>query len=149
MNDDGSAPARQELIAQYKTILSRVLDTRPSGTRQHLAQALGKHRSFISQIANPAYATPIPAEHLETIFTTCHFSTADRTAFLERYRQAHPGRMQLVHGVAAPMRTVSLKLPDFGEKLNEQVDKLLADFIATFSGVAQIFASPDETEETE
>ena len=53
-------------IADYKKILKTVLDNRPSGTRQRLAMALGKNRSFVSQIANPAYAMPIPAQHLET-----------------------------------------------------------------------------------
>ena len=31
-------------------------------TRQRLAAALAKNRSFISQITNPAYATPVPGE---------------------------------------------------------------------------------------
>ena len=35
----------------------------PSGTRQRLAAALGKNRSFVTQITSPAYATPIPARH--------------------------------------------------------------------------------------
>ena len=49
----------------YKRILLRVLDLRPSGTRQRLADALGKNRSFVSQITNPAYPVPIPPRHLE------------------------------------------------------------------------------------
>ena len=51
-------------------------DNRPSGTRQRLAGALGKNRSFVSQIANPAYPVPIPVQHLETIF---EFATSRRT----------------------------------------------------------------------
>jgi len=149
MNDDAQPPARQDLIAQYKTILASVLDTRPSGTRQHLAQALGKHRSFVSQIANPAYATPIPADHLDTIFTVCHFSPAERATFLDLYRQAHPRHASTLASHAARTRTVSLTLPDFDEKLNDQVDKLLAEFIATLSSMARTFVPPEETEETE
>ena len=50
-------------VADYKTILRRVLDNRPSGTRLKLAAALGKNRSFVTQITNPAYLVPIPAKH--------------------------------------------------------------------------------------
>ena len=71
----------EEAVARYKAILQRVMDNRPSGTRQRLAGALGKNRSFISQITNPAYATPIPARHLETIFEICHFSPDERRGF--------------------------------------------------------------------
>ena len=80
----------EEAVVTYKAILKRVMDNRPSGTRQRLAGALGKNRSFISQITNPAYATPIPARHVETIFEICHFSPDDRQLFLEAYARAHP-----------------------------------------------------------
>ncbi len=39
----------------YKAILAQIIDDRPSGTRQRLAAALGKHRSFVTQITSPAY----------------------------------------------------------------------------------------------
>ena len=38
-----------------------------------LADALGKNRSFISQISNPIYATPIPAQHLSDHFPALPF----------------------------------------------------------------------------
>eukprot|EP01036_Dinobryon_divergens_P010353 gene10353-13869_t len=60
-------------IHAYKLVLSRVLETRPSGTRQRLADALGKHRSFITQMTSASYATPIPQRHLATLFSVCHF----------------------------------------------------------------------------
>jgi hypothetical protein len=75
--------ALAEAVARYKSILQRVIDNRPSGTRQRLAGAPGKNRSFVSQITNPAYATPIPARHIETIFDICHFSPDDRQTFLD------------------------------------------------------------------
>ena len=53
-----------DAVAAYKAVLKRIIDTRPSGTRHRLAIALGKNRSFISQIANPVYAVPIPVQHL-------------------------------------------------------------------------------------
>jgi hypothetical protein len=74
-------------VVAYKLILKRVLDNRPSGMRQRLAKALGKNRSFISQMANPAYSTPAPAEHLEIIFELCHFSKAIRAARMSRARR--------------------------------------------------------------
>ena len=54
----------QDAVAAYKRLLAAILERRPSGTRQRLAAALAKNRSFVSQITNPAYPTPIPASHL-------------------------------------------------------------------------------------
>ena len=82
-------------VADYKNILRRVLENRPSGTRQRLSAALGKNRSFISQITNPSYSVPIPAPHLSTIFEICHFSLEDRREFLEAYARAHPRRKEI------------------------------------------------------
>jgi len=95
MSERPTAVAGPDPVAEYKTILKRVLDNRPSGTRQRLAKALGKNRSFISQIANPAYPVPIPVLHLETMFELCHFSQDDRRDFLTAYRRAHPRRFAL------------------------------------------------------
>ncbi len=67
-----------EAVAVYKRLLADVIDRRPSGTRQRLAAALGKNRSFISQITNPNYLTPIPARHLDAVFEICHFSAEER-----------------------------------------------------------------------
>ena len=73
-----SARPRADAVAAYKVVLKRIIDARPSGTRHRLAIALGKNRSFISQIAQSCgHATPIPAQHLETIFEICHFTTGD------------------------------------------------------------------------
>src|SRR6202163_5035818 len=87
--------ARADIVGAYKEVLKRVLDTRPSGTRHRLAIALGKNRSFISQIANPVYTVPIPVQHLETVFEICHFTAADRREFLAAYDEAHPRRVEL------------------------------------------------------
>ena len=82
----------QELIAAYKAILRDILDRRPSGMRQRLAEALGKNRSFITQIANPAYQTPIPAQHVHAIIQVCHFSVQEKERFLAA--PVAPGRPQ-------------------------------------------------------
>jgi hypothetical protein len=129
MSDRPSEAAAPDPVVEYKSILKRVLDNRPSGTRQRLAKALGKNRSFISQISNPAYPVPIPVQHLETMFELCHFSQDDRRDFLAAYRRAHPRRLALVH-TAPRTRIVSLAVPDLGDaKRNRAVDAMVADFV--------------------
>jgi len=114
-------------VAQYKALLRGVLDNRPSGTRQRLAHALGKNRSFISQISNPIYAVPIPAQHLETIFGVCHFSPRERTDFLAAYGAAHKTPLRVIKARMAE-RTIALKLPDLGSaERNRVLDDLVAD----------------------
>lgn len=123
---DGSG--EESAVAVYKSIFKAVLDNRPSGMRLRLAHAMGKNRSFISQISNPAYQIPIPVQHLNTIFEVCHFSPAERARFLEVYGRAHPRRAGSIAGVPRD-RTVTLHLPDLGsEKRNGQLDALLHDF---------------------
>jgi hypothetical protein len=91
MSDAPLRPAdRAEAIANYKRILRTYIDRRPSGTRQKIALTLGKHKSFVSQITNPVYASPVPAPHLNAIFEICHFSPEERKTFLGAYRAAHP-----------------------------------------------------------
>jgi hypothetical protein len=119
-------------VAAYKRILARILENRPSGTRQRLAVALGKNRSFVSQIANPSYATPIPAQHLDMIFEICLFPTSDREAFLECYGRAHPGRLERSRPQKEHrLRPVTVYVPDLeDETKNQALDRLLADMAA-------------------
>jgi len=118
---------RADAVAAYKAILKRIIDTRPSGTRHRLANALGKNRSFISQIANPVYAVPIPAQHLETIFEICHFTTADRRAFLDAYAEGHPRRHEL-NKRSTGTRKLTLTLPDLGSaQRNRRLDEAVIE----------------------
>jgi hypothetical protein len=79
-------------------------------------------------LVNPTYAMPIPAQHLETIFEVCHFSPADRTAFLTVYDNAHPGRRETGES-AAGSRVVSLTVPDLGNaRRNQAIDALVAEY---------------------
>jgi hypothetical protein len=120
-------------ILAYKVLLQKVIDSRPSGTRQRLAEALGKNRSFVSQITNPAYATPVPAQHIEMIFHICHFSLSEKSEFLEAYRIAHPTRLDVTESVK-PVRTLTLELPDFGSPaLNRKVDDAIQAVARTMS----------------
>lgn len=119
---------RASSVAGYKDILKRVLDNRPSGTRQRLASALGKNRSFISQIANPSYSVPIPAQHLETILHVCHFAVDEQREFLDAYHRAHPSRRPRLTQVSRT-RTLTVTVPDFGDaRKNRSVDDAVADF---------------------
>jgi hypothetical protein len=129
MDDRPEATSSEEAVARYKEILQRVMETRPSGTRQRLAGALGKNRSFISQITNPAYATPIPARHLETIFEICHFSPDDRAQFSEAYSRAHPRRMAAERSDRR-VRAHTIYLPDLGDETrNHELDRAVGEFV--------------------
>src|ERR1700756_1313310 len=87
------ALADNSAVAEYKRILQQVLDRRPAGTRLRLAERLGKNRSFISQITNARYSVPIPANHLESIFESCHLLAAERESFMAAYPRAPPPRV--------------------------------------------------------
>jgi hypothetical protein len=143
MTDLPANAAPPSPLETYKQILRTVVDNRPSGTRQRLAEAIGKNRSFISQIISPSYATPIPVQHLETIFHICHFAPQEREAFLEAYRAAHPGRLEVVDA-AQPMRQLVVDLPDFGDAdLNARADHLITSLAR---GIATLISSTAKTD---
>lgn len=118
-----------DAVAAYKRILAGVLEQRPSGARQRLATALGKNRSFVSQISNPAYSTPIPASHIDTLFDICHFSGDEKKSFLAAYAAAHPRRpvaLQDHHRA----RGRPIYLPDLGDdERNERMRQAVTDFV--------------------
>jgi hypothetical protein len=128
--------SRADAVAAYKTVLREVLDRRPSGTRHRLAQALGKARSFISQITNPAYSIAIPAHHLAAIFEVCHFSAAERERFLAAYGVAHPRRTVPLEQ-RMRLRSLHLLVPDLGsEPANQELDRLIHDYVTSLAKVA-------------
>jgi hypothetical protein len=111
MSDAASRPVdKAEAVASYKRILRTYIDRRPSGTRQKIALALGKHKSFVSQITNPAYAAPLPAAHLNAILEICHFSPEERKTFLGAYRAAHPKQRAVALGEPASEKTYDLRI---------------------------------------
>ena len=127
--------ASEDDIRAYKLVLSHVLETRPSGARQRLADALGKHRSFVTQITSPAYPTPIPPKHVATIFAVCHFSSGERDAFMAAYGKAHPGKLETEEGTLK-MRHLTLLVPDLGDqKHNAALDKAVTEFIGKIAGL--------------
>lgn len=141
MADDGRAPDREALVAAYKRLLQTYLDRRPSGLRLKIAKAMGKHRSFVSQIANPAYSVPIPARHVETIFRICHFSPEERQAFLAAYAAAHPDKR--LEGAPARMRKsarriLEVELPATGDSaFDEAVDDMIRQLARQVSRLAR------------
>jgi hypothetical protein len=135
MTDAPTRDAKAAHVEAYKTILRNVLNQRPSGTRQRLAAALGKNRSFISHITNPANPVPIPAPHLDIIFEICHFSPADKRAFLESFDVAHPNRARHFRETAG-LRPLRIEVLDFGDaKKNRAFDELIRDTARRFARI--------------
>jgi hypothetical protein len=135
--DSDKETGSSEAVAAYKHVLVSVLDQRPSGTRQRLATALAKNRSFISQISNPTYPTPIPANHIDVIFEICHFSPAEKRKFMEAYGQAHPRHRNVLED-AQHLKAHTLYLPDLGDEArNEKLYMIVSDFVRQVAGVLQ------------
>jgi len=138
------------LVAAYKQILRDVLETRPAGIRRRLADVLAKNRSFITHLSNPVYATPIPAQYVDSILSVCHFSAAERERFLEAYERAHPGKLARP-APHAPLRRVELRVPELEDPArNAQLDRLLQDFALRIAHLLQTGAPaltppPNET----
>ncbi len=130
MNAPAAKPPSEteDLIKGYKALLSAIIDKRPSGTRQRIADALGKHRSFVTQMTGTAYSTPVPERHLATIFAVCHFSGEERRRFLDVYEAAHPERRSRDRD-GKRMRHLSLMVLDLGDETrNKAFDDAIADF---------------------
>lgn len=120
---------RDALVAAYKRLLQEYVDRRPSGLRLKIAKAIGKHRSFVSQITNPVYPVPVPARHLETIFRICHLAPEEKQAFLSAYEAAHPRQRE--RGWHTPRRgrekrTIEIELPMVEDaELESELEELL------------------------
>ena len=123
------APGRDELVAAYKRLLQEYIDRRPSGLRLKIAKAIGKHRSFVSQITNPSYPIPVPARHLDAIFRICHLAPEERQAFMAAYEAAHPCHPR--EGRRAPRkarerRVIEIDLPVLGDP---DLEREMEDFL--------------------
>ncbi|TAK92386.1 MAG: hypothetical protein EPO06_00815 [Burkholderiaceae bacterium] len=121
--------ADNSAVSAYKRQLQQVLENRPSGTRRRLAEALGKNRSFVSQITNPNYSIPIPARHVETILEVCHFLGNERAQFLDVYARAHPRRsLNAADDKKSRWRELTLRVPDLqNAEKNRRFDDLLKE----------------------
>lgn len=119
-------------VAAYKALLRDLINLRPSGTRQRIAQALGTHKSFISQVTNPALRVPLPAQHVEPVFKICHFSVEERSAFLDLYRAAHPNQMVTFADLEAENQDViRIVVPPFSNPgKRREVEDMIREFAA-------------------
>jgi len=115
-------------IASYKAILRSVIEERPSGMSQRLSEALGKNRSFISQISNPNYRIPVPYKHLDTIFTVCGFSTKQRKAFLDEYYIAHPKYKTYINQTEKESINTDFLQKTGNVKLDKEIEKAILKF---------------------
>jgi hypothetical protein len=117
-------------IADYKALLRLYIDRRPSGTRQKLAEAFGTHKSFISQVTNPSYRVPLPAQHIPALFRVCHFSREEQRVFMEIYARAHPGQYGAIDELAHfEEDVVRIPLPQFADpERRREVEQLIRDF---------------------
>ena len=119
-------------------MLSTVIDQRPSGTRQRLADALGKHRSFVTQITSPAYSTPIPAKHLPTDLFGLPLQPAGARR-LPRRLSAGASRQGCIciESGRARRAHLSLTVPDLGDdKQNAALDRAIDEFIHRITSIA-------------
>ena len=135
----GKTAAQEGPVADYKRVLQTMIDRRPSGMRLKIAQALGKHKSFVSQITNPAYAVPVPARHLETIFRICHFSPEEKQTFLALYSVAHPSHLRSANRAAegrTARRVIEIEVPDLQDP--EKQRRLEALLRETAKGMAAL-----------
>jgi len=76
-------------VRRYKLLLQHFLERRSGGVQQTIAQAIGKHPSFVSQMVSPAYEMPVPARYVRAIADHAGFTQPERNAFLDAYLQAH------------------------------------------------------------
>ncbi len=135
---DREDASRAEIIAGYKSLLRSFIERRPSGLRGRLAMALGKHKSFVSQIANPSYTVPIPAGDLPVIFEICHLSPQEREGFLALYRRAHPERGRRLAAPGPRGHELRIAVPEFHSPATARdVEALILDFSARIIRMAQ------------
>ncbi|MEO1016108.1 MAG: hypothetical protein AAFY56_00225 [Pseudomonadota bacterium] len=128
-----------DAVAHYKRYLRSLIERRPSGTRQRIAEAFGTHKSFVSQIINPSYRVPLPAQHIPALFKVCHFSSEEQAQFLNLYAHAHPSQSTAIDELAGIERNVvRIPLPDFADpELGREVEDVIKDFAARVIKLAE------------
>jgi hypothetical protein len=147
MANDTPSPAADP-VAEYKALLRRYLDRRPSGTRQKLAEAFGTHKSFISQVTNPAYRVPLPAQHIPAMFRVCHLNEEEQRQFLEIYARAHPAQSVAMEELASIENDVlHIPLPAaLDEPRRREVRQLIHDFAERVVALALAGREPPDHE---
>lgn len=115
VSEDGKGSDLQA-AQSYKSMLRDLIDRRPSGTRQRLAEAFRTHKSFVSQVLSPSSRVPLPAQHIPALFEVCHLSADERATFLQLYRRAHPSQTMLLDGLAEAQHDIlRIRIPEFAD----------------------------------
>lgn len=131
-----SKASKQELIAAYKAVLRACIDRRPSGIRQKIAQVLGTHKSFVSQITNPSDPTPLPARHLDALIEVCRLSAAEERRFLDAYGAAHEQQRRHRHAAHRRYKTLHIQVPVLDDPDRQQtLEVLIRDTVRRFSNL--------------
>jgi hypothetical protein len=104
--------------------------------RQRLADALGKHRSFVTQIISPAYSIPMPVKTFGGYLSRLPFQPGRAAAFLERLSPGASGGQDVDRIRHAQDAAWSLIVPDFGDdKQNAALDRAVNDFIQKITSI--------------
>ena len=124
----------------YKVWLRNLIDRRPSGTRQRIAKETGTHKSFISQILNPEYRVPLPAQHIPALFRVCHFSLEEKREFLRHYADAHAVSEERINELLGEYRDwVKIALPEFrNAEIRREVETAIRENAARIILVAEL-----------
>jgi len=134
---------KAKLVSKYKAMLQELIGQRPAGLRGQLAAALGKHKSFISQITNPVYRVPIPQRDLQTIFDICYLSIEERETFLELYNRAHATNIELSGLEKRVTSEIRISLPAFDNPaLTKEVKNLIQEFSQRLISLARVADEP-------
>ncbi len=143
-----SRATRQDKIAAYKRILRSCLEQRPSGARQKIARVLGTHRSFVTQITNPADPTPIPARHVPVILELVHASESERDRFVAAYAAAHPDKALQADFDRTPLKTVHLEIPALPDPTAQAaLEELIRETVRRLVEIARLQATTEEPNE--
>jgi hypothetical protein len=129
----------EDAVAAYKALLRDLINLRPSGTKQRIAKSLGTHKSFISQVTNPALRVPLPAQHVETIFKICHFSPDEQRRFLDLYTDAHPHQAVTFADIEAEDHDViRIVVPQFrNPQKRRETEDMIREFAARVIALAR------------
>ncbi len=137
--DGAKDESKEDLIRAYKTILKEAVEERPSGIRLRIADLIGKNKSFVSQITNPNYKTPLPEKYIEPIFEAVHFTPRERAQFLELYHRAHPrAQPHDAQPHHEEMRILQIELPRLASpQLEANVDQLVSKMARSISDLVR------------
>src|SRR5690606_24641861 len=104
-------------------------NARPAGVRLRIADTIGTNKSFVSQITNPRYNTPLPAKYVEPLLDAVRPTAAERDRFLALYHEAHHmAGKRAGRPATEKARVLRIELPRLGSRsLERRVDTLVQE----------------------